>query len=577
MEKQAILHKTKSNYAYAYDAQTLHIRLRSKRDDLTKVTLLIDHEDGWLPNKEGVWMWQKKQLPMRKEFSTELFDYWFVEAKPYNLKSRYGFLLEDEQTQVLFVERGFFSPEDDFIQNDINSYFSFPYIHENDIFTAPSWVKETVWYQIFPERFANGDVTNDPEKTHPWSNATTAILGEFEFYGGDLRGIIQKLPYLADLGISGIYLTPIFKSPTSHKYDTEDYFEIDPHFGTKEDLRELVDKAHQLGIRVMLDAVFNHIGWTSYQFKDAQEKGTASDYYDWFYFEGENYLNFSYHMPKLNTSHPAVIDYLIRVAQYWILEADIDGWRLDVANEVDHQFWKTFRKAVKEVKSDVYICGELWHDSQAWLNGDQFDGVMNYPLAKPIQEWIATERIDGHDFLEQFVHAYTRYPKNQNLGMMTLLDSHDTPRIMTSAQNDPRKVDMCFALLATTPGSICFYYGSEIYLQGEDDPDNRRCMDREERPTSNLAQLTRLRKAHPTMGYAGDYDFLSVTANTIIFKKVSDNEILYFIFNTQGTNEVTLPTEMQDQTFNECIQQQIVTLNKHLIVEEYSYLILKKE
>ncbi|WP_207942375.1 cyclomaltodextrinase/maltogenic alpha-amylase/neopullulanase [Enterococcus sp. DIV2402] len=576
MEKQAILHKTKSNYAYAYDAQTLHFRLRSKRDDLLSVTLLIDHEDGWLPNEKGVWMWQKKQVTMRKEFSTELFDYWFAEIQPHNLKARYGFLLDDGQTQVLFVERGFFSPDDEFIQNDINSYFSFPYIHENDLFVAPAWVKETVWYQIFPERFANGDVTNDPQKTHAWSSASSAVLGEFEFYGGDLRGIINKLPYLADLGISGIYLTPIFKSPTSHKYDTEDYFEIDPHFGTKEDLRELVDKAHQLGIRIMLDAVFNHIGWTSYQFKDAQTKGKTSKYYDWFYFEEDSYLNFSYHMPKLNTSHPEVIDYLIQVASYWILEADIDGWRLDVANEVDHQFWKKFRAAVKSIKPDVYICGELWHDSQAWLNGDQFDGVMNYPLAKPIQEWLATERLNGYEFLEQFVHAYTRYPKNQNLGMMTLLDSHDTPRIITSAQNDYRKVDMCFALLATTPGSICFYYGSEIYLQGEDDPDNRRCMNWEVTPTSNIAKLTQLRKNYPTVGYAGEYDFLSVTDYTIIFKKCSIDETIYFVFHTKGRETVDVPKEMQGQTFVELIHSQLIPLSEQLQLDEYSYLILKK-
>ena len=326
----------------------------------------------------------------------------------------------------------------------------------------------------------------------------------------------------------------------------------------------------------MLDAVFNHIGRTSYQFQDAWEKREQSKYYDWFHFEGDSYLNFSPNMPKLNTGNPEVVDYLLRVAQYWILEADIDGWRLDVANEVDHQFWKKFRTAVKSVKPDVYICGEIWHDSQAWLNGDQFDGVMNYPLAKPIQEWIATERISGQDFVEQFVNAYTRYPKNQNFGMMTLLDSHDTPRITTQAQGDPRKVDMCFALLATTPGSVCFYYGSEIYLAGEDDPDNRRCMDWEKPATSNLSQLTALRKQYPAFGFTGDYAFLLATDATVIFKKSTPEETLYFLFNTKGTNQISLPAEMQDTRFSDLIEQTAVQLDKTLQLAPYSYLILKK-
>lgn len=571
MNTTAIYHRPESEFAYLYEKDKMHIRLRTARQDVRHVQLLCG--DPYTLYKEA---WYQQRIEMQKILSTDLHDYWQVSVGAEFRRLSYGFSIESyDGLHVFYGDHGVYPFEQQYLEMN-NNYFRMPYFQEADRFKIPEWAKETVWYQIFPERFANGDVTNDPQKKHAWSSASSAVLGEFEFYGGDLRGIINKLPYLADLGISGIYLTPIFKSPTSHKYDTEDYFEIDPHFGTKEDLRELVDKAHRLGIRIMLDAVFNHIGWTSYQFKDAQTKGKASKYYDWFYFEEDSYLNFSYHMPKLNTSHPEVIDYLIRVASYWILETDIDGWRLDVANEVDHQFWKKFRVAVKSIKPDVYICGELWHDSQAWLNGDQFDGVMNYPLAKPIQEWLATERLNGYEFLEQFVHAYTRYPKNQNLGMMTLLDSHDTPRIITSAQNDYRKVDMCFALLATTPGSICFYYGSEIYLQGEDDPDNRRCMNWEVTPTGNIAQLTQLRKKYPTIGYAGEYDFLSVTDYTIIFKKYSIDETIYFVFHTKGRETVDVPKEMQGQTFVELIHSQQIPLSEQFQLDEYSYMILKK-
>lgn len=575
MDKQSILHKTKSSYAYAFNKNNIHLRIRSKRDDLTNVYVLMSSEEGWKENSKGQWIWGKSKVQMVKEFSTELYDYWFLEVTPPELKMRYGFLLQKDEKEELFIERGFFSVDDDYIQNDINSYFSFPYLHTKDVFNPPSWVKDTVWYQIFPDRFNNGDLSNDVLGTNSWENTTAPAVGEYEFYGGDLEGIIEKIPYLEELGITGIYLTPIFKAPSSHKYDTEDYYEIDSSFGDKETLRRLVDLAHEKGIRIMLDAVFNHIGKNSYQFQDAWQKREKSIYYDWFFFDGDHYLNFSPNMPKLNTNNPEVIAYLIDIATYWIKETNIDGWRLDVANEVDHEFWRQFRRATKAIKPDTYICGEIWHDSQAWLNGDQFDGVMNYPLAKPIQEWIAAGRIDGIDFVEQFVHAYTRYSKNVNDGMMTLLDSHDTQRIINCADYDQQKVDMCFALLSTVPGSICFYYGSEIYLQGEEDPDNRRPMIwGEVASESNLKQLISLRNEYSAMGSSGDYAFLYYDNSTVMFKKYSQTETIYFLFNTQESQQVELPHEMKNKSYLNLMDQTRIELSETIMLENYSYYIL---
>lgn len=575
MDKQSIMHKTKSSFAYAFDEKYVHLRVRTRRDDLTSIYVLMSSEVGWKENSKGKWVWSKEKVQMAKEFSTELYDYWFAEVTPPDFKMRYGFLLQDNDSEILFIERGFFSVDDEYIQDDINSYFSFPYIHENDVFSPPNWVKDTVWYQIFPERFNNGNEANDVLGTHAWNNGPAPAVGEYEFYGGDLQGIIDKLPYLEELGMTGIYLTPIFKAPTSHKYDTEDYYEIDPAFGNKEDLRRLVDLAHAKGIKIMLDAVFNHIGKASYQFQDAWKNRENSKYYDWFYFNRDDYLNFSTDMPKLNTNNPEVIAYLLDITTYWIKEANIDGWRLDVANEVDHEFWRRFRSAVKSVNAEVYICGELWHDSQAWLNGDQFDGVMNYPLAKPIQEWLAAGRINGIDFVEQFVQAYTRYPKNVNAAMMTLLDSHDTQRITSCAKNNQQKVDMCFALLATVPGSICFYYGSEIYLQGEEDPDNRRPMNwQENQAQSNLKSLINLRKEYPVFGSAGEYDFLYYDQSTVVFKKYSQVETIYFIFNTQNSKNVKLPAEMQKKSFVDLMDNTIIELSEELLVESFNYFIL---
>ncbi|KGA96018.1 hypothetical protein AJ85_00610 [Alkalihalobacillus alcalophilus ATCC 27647 = CGMCC 1.3604] len=584
MNKHAIYHRAKSHFSYAFDGKTVHIRLKSERDDLQEVYLLTDSEVGWQEQEDGTWQWMKRKVKMTREFQTEMFDYWFTEVEPIDYKMRYGFLVNDGQEELYYLDRGFFKTDEPGIENDINSYFAFPFVHEVDVFAAPAWVKDTVWYQIFPDRFANGDATIDPDGVIAW-NKKGAELGQYSFYGGDLRGIINKLDYIKGLGITGIYLTPIFEATTSHKYDTVDYFQIDPAFGTKEDLRELVDKAHDKGMKVMLDAVFNHIGDKSYPFQDVLQKGKDSKFFNWFLFEQTegpvekwSYQNFVPAMPKLNTSNPEVIDYLLTISRYWITETDIDGWRIDVANEVDHAFWREFRKEVKAVKEDLYICGEIWHDSQAWLHGDQFDGVMNYPLSRPIQDWIATGRINGIQFQNDFVHALLRYSDNINQGMFTLLDSHDTTRITRWANGDKRKIDMCFALLLSVQGAISIYYGSEIYLDGGEDPDNRRCMPwDEEREQGNIATLCRLRKEYPEFGSHGKFEFLTVEENNIIYKKKSDQGHLYFIFHTEGAGTVSLPKELQNKHFMNLINDENVEMKESIYLEDYSYLILKEK
>lgn len=206
-----------------------------------------------------------------------------------------------------------------------------------------------------------------------------------------MPGIIEKLPYLHDLGITLIYLTPIFASRSNHKYDTIDYYKIDPSFGTLEQFRELVDQAHKLQIRILLDAVFNHTSDEFFAFHDVIQHGEQSAYKDWFFTESyplvqqpvPNYETFGVHivsMPKLNTQHREAADYMIDVAKYWIQETNIDGWRLDVANEIDHAFWRRFRSEIKAMGKELLIVGEVMHLASAWLRGDQFDGVMNYPL-----------------------------------------------------------------------------------------------------------------------------------------------------------------------------------------------------
>ncbi|MGM7719956.1 alpha-glycosidase [Metabacillus sp. Hm71] len=547
MLKEAIYHRPKNNFAYAYDKETLHIRLRAKKADLKKVYLLYGDPYKW--TKDG---WINFSKPMTLEGSDELFDYWFAEVKPEFRRLRYGFELISDHDSIFFGERGF--AEED--PRDTSFYFCFPFLNAIDVFNAPDWVKDTVWYQIFPERFANGNPKLNPPGTIPWGSADPKAD---TYFGGDFEGIINNIDYLVNLGISGIYFTPIFKANTNHKYDTIDYMEIDPQFGDKKTFKKLVEVCHSNGIRVMLDAVFNHSGFYFEAFQDVLEKQEKSAFKDWFYlrefpvqsFPEPNYDTFAFThvMPKLNTEHPEVKKYLLEVATYWIEEFDIDGWRLDVANEVDHEFWREFRKTVKAVKPDVYILGEIWHDSMPWLLGDQFDAVMNYPFTNACLEYFAKNNINAENFAQQLTNVLTSYPKNVNEVAFNLLGSHDTPRILTICDEDRNKLKLLLLFQLSFIGTPCLYYGDEIGLTGENDPGCRKCMiwDKNEQDRelfTFVKKLILLRKKHSAFGNSGKFTFLETNTNTnhIIYSKQSaDETIIIVINNSQNNIHVTIP------------------------------------
>ncbi|MGG0238689.1 alpha-glycosidase [Bacillus rhizoplanae] len=546
MIKEAIYHRPKDNYAYAYNEKTLHIRLRTKKNDVDVVSFIYGDPYEWQDGK-----WLTKKIPMKKSGSTDLFDYWFVSIEPKFKRLRYGFELKSSTEAVVYTERGFFSeaPTD-----DVGYYFCFPFIHEKDIFTAPPWVKDTVWYQIFPERFANGDCTCNPANTLPWGSADPAATN---FFGGDFVGIMNHLDYLVELGISGIYFTPIFTAQSNHKYDTIDYMEIDPQFGTKETFQKLVEACHQRGIKIMLDAVFNHSGYFFDKFQDVLEKGEHSSYKDWFHIHEfpivtepfPNYDTFAFtpYMPKLNTTHPDVKEYLLEVGRYWVREFHIDGWRLDVANEVDHSFWREFRGEVKAINPDVYILGEIWHDALPWLQGDQFDAVMSYPVTNALLSYFANETIRANDFMHQITESLHSYSMNVNEAAFHLLDSHDTPRILTTCKGNKEKVKLLYLFQLSFIGSPCIYYGDEIGMDGGMDPGCRKCMiwdeDKQDKELfQHIQTLILLRKQYKAFGGHGSFQWIEANNkhNYISYTKTYRKETILFVLNPTN-NEITAP------------------------------------
>ena len=487
MEKAALYHRAESEYAYLYTAEEIHIRFRSKKDDVDQVWL--HYGDSTIFEDSGKYQYR---VLMRKVATDDLHDYWRAKVQVDYRRLLYLFEVTGKDGEnVLFGDLGV-------VENLPQQYsvllngFRIPYLHDSDRVKVPAWVKETCWYQIFPERFANGNPNISPVGSLPW-NPNTAPANE-DFFGGDLYGVLNKLDYLAELGITGLYFCPIFEAPSNHKYDTIDYFEIDRHFGDKAIFRKLVQEAHRRGMKVMLDAVFNHIGNHSPQWQDVIKNGEQSVYRDWFYIHHFpvntetkwtpdihlrlNYDTFAFRpkMPKLNTANPQVKQYLLDIAAYWIKEFDIDAWRLDVANEIDHQFWKEFHKTVTAIKPDIYILGEIWHSARPWLNGDEFHGVMNYPLANSIKDYFLSKTILVQTLQHRLNSQAMFYRQQTNEVMFNMLDSHDTERILTVAKGNKNAVKSALAFMYLHCGTPCIYYGTEVGMTGSGDPDCRRVM-----------------------------------------------------------------------------------------------------
>ncbi|MBK4108999.1 alpha-glycosidase [Lactococcus petauri] len=493
MNKAAIYHRPESEFAYLYTEETIHIRLRVARDDIQSVALIYGDPYMFVKrDDESEMVWDYQEVEMKHGLSTAESDFYVTEVGVPHKRMDYLFVITDyDGEKVVYSDSGILPYQVKLLTKKYAA-FRMPFFHEVDRFKAPEWVKNTVWYQIFPERFANGNPAINPVGVKEWD--PTESPNRQDLYGGDLQGVIDHLDHLTDLGVNGIYFTPVFQAYSNHKYDTEDYLKIDQYFGDLEVFKTLVKEAHQRGVKVMLDAVFNHIGDTSPQWQDVLKHQENSKYADWFHVnqwpatytptedfevsEAATYDTFAFtpHMPKLNTANPEVQEYLLNIAEYWIKECDIDAWRLDVADEVDHAFWKKFRTTCDAAKDDFYILGEVWHSAQPWLVGDEFSAVMNYAYTNAIIDTFVKEELS----LEQMVSAINAqlmlYRKQTNQVMFNILDSHDTPRLLTQAKGSKDLVKQVQAFMYLQPGVPCIYYGDEYGLDGGADPDCRKCM-----------------------------------------------------------------------------------------------------
>lgn len=550
MNKSAILHIPMSQYAYGTDESHVTIRIRTGRDDIKKCTLYY----GDRSCRVTPVIFSRQEMHIVAQ--TELFDYFETElVNPYK-RLNYYFEMNDGAEQLLYY--GDFFSEDTVI--DRSEYYQLPFNHRADIVNPPEWAKDAVIYNIFPDSFATSNryISNVATEKEFAGLTTRGKLG------GTIRGITENVEYLKELGVNAIYINPIFAAGEYHKYDLIDYYHVDPCFGTNEEFKELVQVFHREGIRVIIDGVFNHCGWMFFAFEDVVQNGENSKYKDWFYGlqfpvirpdDWETYPNyecFGYErlMPKLNMANPKTADYFCEVGRFWVREFDIDGWRLDVASEVNDGFWRKFHQAVKEEKADAILIGEVWESAGHWLDGTIFDSAMNYDFRKHCKRFFAEESIDALAFDGRVTDMRMRYRKQTVYAQLNVLDTHDVSRFLSVCNENVANYKLAVVFQMTFPGMPSIFYGDEKGISGIMEEEYRSPMKWEESHElfGFYQKLIALRKQEDALR-RGDYSTVLAKRGSRLYvfeRSASDESVRIFI--NMEENEVDISELMADYT-----------------------------
>ncbi len=554
-------------------------------------------------------LWLREEIfPMQFLGNDSTYDYYHVilDIGTFTPIFHYCFLFEDNNNPIYLMN------------GEISTIFKEQKLFVFDTrscipFMTPDWAKNGIMYQIFVDRFYNGNPANNQD-FHEWyyANCTTPPpVGQmlppnheyfhfernwyeystlkqspympkgkpdwWSFYGGDIDGIMQKLPYLEDLGITILYLNPIFEAKSNHKYDATDYMKLDPHFGSIQEFHQFIREAHKRGIHVIIDVAFNHTGETFWAFRDCVEKGQDSQYWDWYdwkkwplpnplpdEFNPKDYYQCWWgvkDLPDLNfdlsLNHPfenavtdikkaapnwPVVDYILDVAEYWLRDMDIDGFRLDVPEEVPYWFWRLFRQRVKMVKPDAYIVGEIWYRATEWVNADYFDAVMNYAFFKdPALKFFLNRQISASEFDRQIQQGLVVYPIQAAQTMMNILGTHDTYRLREISKGKIEPIKLAVIFQMTFIGIPHIYYGDEIAMMGASDPDNRRPFNWKYEDDSVAVELRdfykkliSIRKLYRLLS-DGEYKTILTKGHILVFSRHDNQNYIYITLNNEPT------------------------------------------
>ncbi len=570
---------------------TVNLRIHSE-PKIAKVWLLVEDDD-------------LRPLELEMYAETDRFKFWDLNFNFRTTVSKFSFAAQTEdELNIYFGTSGvanFISPSE-------------KWIYSSDDFprhTIPNWVYGGVMYQIFPERFRNGNDEITPENAIPWESTPTRL----DFHGGDLHGVTEKIDYIKDLGVNIIYLNPIFLSSSTHKYDAWDHFKVDDTFGGDEALKDLINEAHSRNMKVVLDCSLNHVHPRHFAFQDIVEKGEESEYKDWFTVfdypvrflhrphlyantykvgwdgnseEYKTYLEKTFKetkvpvevvdddgpiieptfkawwgvpdMPKVNFKSEGARQWALDVTEHWIKNFDIDGWRMDVAKELDFSFWKDFRDVAYSAKKDILLISEIFGDTSQWLQGERFDGTMNYSFRETMTDYFATKRIDNKEFANSLANLYSMYSFEALSSCQNLLSSHDVKRFLNRCGANTDGMFGAVFLQATFPGIAGIYYGDEIGLGGADDPQNREPFpwESEEKWNKDLlkftSELMSIKTSQPILRY-GNFEMVTYDDNYVIFRRVLNDESLLCIVNRDLKNkdiELNTNAHSVDIVYGDC-------------------------
>lgn len=569
INREAVLHIPLSNYAFANSEYRLTIRIRTQKGNVSACTLY--YGDRACPVTPVVFEEIQMEIKARDEF----FDYYEATFETPYTRVCYYFKLQNEgEWTYYYSER--FSNElaihyfERNIMEERSEYYQYPYILRNEIPDVPAWFKKAVVYNIFPDSFVGeepGSITQPKEVILENGKVCRSRLG------GTLKEVIKNLDYIQALGVNCIYFNPIFAAGEYHKYDTIDYYQIDPCFGTNEEFKHLVEEIHKREMKIIIDGVFNHCSWEFFAFEDVMEKGENSKYINWFYDlkfpvrrpqsekEKPGYACFAYEpkMPKLNTSNEEVQKYFANVGTYWIREYQIDGWRLDVANEIDRNFWRKFREAVKKENREAILIGEVWENAESWLRGDIFDSTMNYEFRRICRDHIIGDNKNAITAAKQLEQMRLRYPTNLVNGQLNLLDSHDVPRFLSLSRGDLRKWKLACILLMLFPGVPSLFYGDEQAICGMKENEYRNPMVWSQNPQlyEFVQKIIEIRK-----------EYIEEDTSYEVLWEETDERVLTFVRDgRKGRLFVSLNVSEMDQEWNRGEKNMIFasTGNKELL------------
>lgn len=532
MNEYAVFHQPESRFAYAVNGNCIAVILRlAAEDNPDSVEILYNNKYDFTKTRTA--------LKMQKSASDGLFSYYRADIALSDPRLAYIFRISEKDKIYYYSEEGL-SENYDF-KLAYYTFFQFAFINEIDVMPVVGWTKNAVFYQIFVDRFARGDFKKDGKYINtPWDKG----IDRYSFCGGDLKGIEEKLPYLCDLGINALYLTPIFLSETNHKYNVKNYTRVDQQFGDGAQLKKLLSSAHAMGMRVIVDCVFNHCDKSHKYFADVLKRGRGSKYYNWFLIDGDypdtekgNYAHFAdcTYMPKWNTSNPDTRRYLINIALGY-LKAGFDGLRLDVADEISHEMWRELRREVKGKYPDALILGEIWHINEHWLKGDQFDGVMNYKLQKILVDYFGTGTADARGAADRMNTLLYANCRQANSMALNFLDNHDTPRFLSYTGGNCDRLLCALCAMVMFAGMPCVFYGTELPLDGGGDPDCRKTFDwsfknQDKEYKENFKKILALKKLAALSGAQTE---VREEDGLLTVSRISSGEMVKAYFNISG-------------------------------------------